>query len=167
MSSQPWHENNLEFFSDRTLSIDMTEKYELFLPLMPKEGHILEAGCGPGRDVKYFLSEGFEVTAYDASPSMVKYASELTEQDILQMEHNELDYKKLFYGIWRSASFVHLSFKELKHIFPLFIDALKEKGAWFISLFTNLTPLKIWRSCSARKGSKNTWISLILVKKSK
>lgn len=28
-------------------------------------GHILDVGCGSGRDAKYFIDKGYQVTAFD------------------------------------------------------------------------------------------------------
>lgn len=195
MKSQPWYEKNLELFANRTLGIDMSERYEIFLPLIPENGHILEAGCGPGRDIKYFLSKGYQVSAYDASPSMVKYASEYTGIEVQLQKHEELEGENLYDGIWSSASFVHTPFEEFKRILPSFVKALKPGGAWFISLtygeneemreqggrffqdyneerlraltslFPEIEAKRIWRSGTSREGSTNTWVSAVFIKK--
>ncbi|WP_227780038.1 methyltransferase domain-containing protein [Rickettsia sp. Tenjiku01] len=33
---------------------------------------MLDVGCGVGRDTKYFLSQRYQVTAFDGSTEMVK-----------------------------------------------------------------------------------------------
>ncbi|WP_338040958.1 hypothetical protein [Marinomonas algicola] len=59
-----------EDFAENTLSVDMSALYQCFLPLIPLQGHILDAGCGSGRDAKYFQSLGYEVSAFDASSEL-------------------------------------------------------------------------------------------------
>ncbi len=41
-----------------------------------KDAHILELGCGEGRDAAYLLSRGYDVTATDLSPEAVRYCRE-------------------------------------------------------------------------------------------
>ena len=45
----------------------MSPNYEDFLNHIKKEGHILDAGCGSGRDTYMFKKYGYKVTAIDAS----------------------------------------------------------------------------------------------------
>lgn len=43
-----------------------------FLKLLPKKAKILDLGCGPGRDAKYFSLEGYEVIGVDFSEKCLK-----------------------------------------------------------------------------------------------
>ena len=60
----------------------MTEHYEKFLLLVPIGGLIIDAGCGSGRDSKFFLDNGCRVKAFDVSAAMVDFTSGLTERDV-------------------------------------------------------------------------------------
>ncbi|WP_412707499.1 methyltransferase domain-containing protein [Candidatus Rickettsia kedanie] len=44
---------------------------------------MLDAGCGVGRDTKYFLGQGYQVTAFNGSSEMVKLATKETGIDVL------------------------------------------------------------------------------------
>ena len=59
-----------------TFGLVMAPLYEPFLALVPAGGHILDVGCGSGRDALAFLRRGFRVTAIDASGEMARLASE-------------------------------------------------------------------------------------------
>ena len=50
--TQTYYEANAEQFLQDTLTVDMTPLYERFLPHLAESGHILDAGCGPGRDAR-------------------------------------------------------------------------------------------------------------------
>ena len=50
---------NAKDFYKRTVNIDVEQLYGLFLPYLPKGSHILDAGCGSGRDTKAFLERGY------------------------------------------------------------------------------------------------------------
>ncbi|MGB2065821.1 MAG: methyltransferase domain-containing protein, partial [Marinomonas gallaica] len=61
-----YYDTFAEDFAKSTLPVDMSALYQRFLPLIPLQGHILDAGCGSGRDAKYFQSIGHKVWAFDA-----------------------------------------------------------------------------------------------------
>ncbi|MBO4949223.1 MAG: class I SAM-dependent methyltransferase, partial [Peptococcaceae bacterium] len=46
-------------FTQDTQSTDMSEKYAPFLSRISSGGHILDLGCGAGRDTKAFLEMGY------------------------------------------------------------------------------------------------------------
>ena len=56
MDSIDYYNKNSKHFYERTINADMQDVYQKFLKYLPKEGRILDAGCGVGRDAKFFLS---------------------------------------------------------------------------------------------------------------
>jgi 2-polyprenyl-3-methyl-5-hydroxy-6-metoxy-1,4-benzoquinol methylase len=52
----------------------MTPLFGRFLPLLPDEAQILDAGCGSGRDALSFAKRGHRIMAFDASPALVALA---------------------------------------------------------------------------------------------
>ena len=46
--------------------------------MLPVGSRILDFGCGSGRDAKYFLEKGYQVTAIDGSAELCRLASEFT-----------------------------------------------------------------------------------------
>ena len=77
-----YYQDNARRFYSATVEIDMSAIYQKFLPLTPKGGSILDAGCGSGRDSLYFKSQGYDATAIDASAALCKLAGELLQQDV-------------------------------------------------------------------------------------
>lgn len=73
-----YYNQRSQSFFDQTVDINMKELYEPFLKLLPPSTHILDAGCGSGRDTKAFLELGYTVTAIDAAEAMVALSSEFT-----------------------------------------------------------------------------------------
>lgn len=49
-----YYNENAKSFIDGTVSVDFTQIQNIFLELLPDEAHILDFGCGSGRDTKYF-----------------------------------------------------------------------------------------------------------------
>lgn len=120
-------------FTAQTKYLDMSSFYQPFLALIPHNGHILDVGCGSGRDTKAFLEKGYRVTAFDASETLVALAAEYTQQPILKLRFQELSFSNEFDGIWASASLLHVPKQELDAIFERLINALKPKGVWYLS----------------------------------
>ena len=132
-STHRYYEDKAEEYLARTSQLDMESLYKPFLELIPAGGTILDAGCGPGRDVLAFLKQGFRVTAFDASAKMVELTSKQTGVVAFQMRFQELNYEQEFDGIWACASLLHVPFCELEDVLTRFRRALKTGGICFMS----------------------------------
>lgn len=131
--TQRYYEDKAEEYLARTSHLDMESLYKPFLELIPSGGTILDAGCGPGRDVLAFLKKGFRLTAFDASAKMVELTSKQTGVAAFQMRFQELNHEQEFDGIWACASLLHVSFCELDDVLIRFSRALKTGGICFMS----------------------------------
>ena len=127
-----YDENAQEFFV-LTLDADMSSHHDKFLKLMPKNGRILDAGCGSGRDAKLFKDSGYDVTAIDGSIEMCRLASEFSGIDVKHMQFQEIDFDKEFDGIWASASLLHVPSDELDSVLMKLRNSLKENGILYAS----------------------------------
>ncbi|MEG0691864.1 MAG: class I SAM-dependent methyltransferase, partial [Oscillospiraceae bacterium] len=92
---------------------------------------ILDLGCGAGRDSKYFLEQGFSVTAVDGSPTLCQYASKLTGITVSCLRFEDLDQESCFHGIWACASLLHVAKKEMPAIIRKVNRALISQGILF------------------------------------
>lgn len=122
-----YDENAKEFF-DGTVNVDMTPNYKDFLKQIPKNGHILDAGCGSGRDSYMFKKYGYKVTAFDASIEMCKLASNHINQEVLHMLFQEIEFENEFDGIWASSSLLHVPSNEMEMVLTKLKNSLKENG---------------------------------------
>ena len=100
---------------------------------LKKGSYILDFGCGSGRDTKYFLNQGYQVTATDGSVELCKLASEYTGIAVKHMMFQELDEEEVYDGIWACSSILHLPFTELKEVFHRIRTALKKDGILYTS----------------------------------
>lgn len=133
MDSTTYYDTNSQEFFDNTFDVDMTLIYSSFENYLDKNATILDAGCGSGRDSKYFLSQGYNVLAIDASKEMVKCASDLTGIKVEQQLFQDISYHSEFDGIWSCASLLHVPKKDIHTVFNKFIQALKLDGIWYMS----------------------------------
>ena len=128
-----YYEQNAEDFSRTTLYVDFSETQQLFLKYMPEGAHILDFGCGAGRDTKCFLEQGYQVTAIDGSEALCQLASKYTGIPVKRMLFQELNGVGKYDGIWACASILHLKKSELPDVFLKMRNALKEQGIIYTS----------------------------------
>ncbi len=128
-----YYNEKTEEFIDATVNVDFSETQDKFLSLLPQGAHILDFGCGSGRDTKYFLDKGFLVTATDGSVELCKFASELSGIEVKQMFFEELSEIETFDGIWACSSILHLPYAELKDVMQKMIRAVKSGGIIYTS----------------------------------
>jgi len=188
-----YYQSNARKFFDETVSVDLTDLYHPFLELMPETGLILDAGCGSGRDTRFFLRHGFDVVAFDNSSEMVTLASDFTGQDCLLLSFDDIPFENKFDGVWACASMLHVPKSNMKHVLNKLCTALKHDGILYTSfkygddevfrngrLFSNfdeesfnalltdqkkLNVLKYWKTNDLRPGREDEkWLNILLKK---
>jgi len=97
---------------------------------------ILDIGCGPGRDAKYFSEHGLDVTGIDLASNFLKMASNhVPTAKFTQMDMRELDFpENSFDGIWVCASFLHVPKRDAKNTLLKFRRVLRTGGLIFITV---------------------------------
>ena len=112
-----YYRHHAQAYADATRSVDMTPLYARFTPHLPPQGHVLDVGCGSGRDALAFARLGYRVTAFDASPELAQLAAQHTGLPVVVAEVLALEGPSslglppgtLFDGIWACASPLHVA----------------------------------------------------------
>lgn len=128
-----YYNQNATAFSTETVSVDMANAQHHFLDKLRPNAHILDFGCGSGRDTKYFLNAGYTVDATDGSSELCRIASRYAGIPVRQMLFQELDVQEVYDGIWACASILHLPKTELQDVICQMCDALKLAGIIYTS----------------------------------
>lgn len=129
-----YYAKNTEEFIASTLEADMSQTQKKFLALLPKGAHILDLGCGSGRDSLCFIQQGFQVTAVDGSLELAKFASELIGQEVIVADFKDLELPpSSFDAIWASASLLHVHSEDLPGILAKVIDFAKPGAIFYMS----------------------------------
>ena len=128
-----YYAKNARPFAEGTVGMDMSSLYGEFLPLLPKGGRILDAGCGSGRDALYFMRRGFEVTAFDASLEMAAAARKLLDRPVPVMAFLDVDWEAMFDGIWACASLLHVPRSQIDEVLRRLARALRPSGVLYAS----------------------------------
>ena len=128
-----YYEKNAHTFIQDTLDKDMRLQYERFEHYLPTDAHILDAGCGSGRDSLYFKNKSYQVTAFDASKEMCLSAGRLLGQEVAILRFEEMTFDNSFDAIWASASLLHVSKEEMPDVMNRLALSLKTGGIFYAS----------------------------------
>lgn len=189
MTTIDYYDNNSDAFFAATVHADMAETRTRFLQHVPAGGHILDAGCGSGRDTAAFINAGYRVTAFDASEEMVRRAIEHSRVPVIQMTFDDVSWREEFDGIWACASLLHVPKVELGMAMAKLAKAIRPQGVLYGSFkygagevvregrhFTNmdevalthvmgsipiLHPVEIWLSIDVRPERSDRWLNFI------
>ncbi len=128
------YDQDAEEYFRETAYIDMTDEYQKFRNQIPFAGTIFDAGCGVGRDTRYFIKKGYRVISLDASIEMVNLCRQYPFSYCLHMSFDMIEYIEEFDGIWACASLIHLSPKDFKESLSRLANATKQGGVLYFSL---------------------------------
>lgn len=188
-----YYDNHADEFYKSTVNVEFAIMQKHFLSKLKVGSHILDFGCGSGRDTKYFLEQGYSVEAIDGSAQLCKLASEYTGIEVKKIFFQELKEVNRYDGIWACSSILHLSITELADVMRRMEVALKENGIIYTSFkygnfsgerngrfFTDMTEetfaeflkgiehLEVeeqWTTSDVRPGrGEEKWLNLILRK---
>jgi ubiquinone/menaquinone biosynthesis C-methylase UbiE len=129
-----YYNRNAEAFGQRTRDCPVRHLQDAFMSLLHPGAHILDAGCGSGRDTLVFLEHAFQVTAMDASSAMVELATKATGQSVLLSTFADINFEQAFDGIWANASLLHVPAQEIDDVLNRLSRALKVAGVLYMSV---------------------------------
>lgn len=186
-----YYNKNAEKFCAGTSDADISDHQNLFLTYLPATAHILDLGCGSGRDSRAFLDRGYQVDAIDGSEELCRLASELLGKPVEHRRFQDLDAIGEYDGIWACASILHLNMRDLENVLIKISRALKPGGILYTSFkygdfegvrngryFNCMTEIrmevllkqincfeteKIWTSYDVRPGREDEkWLNILL-----
>ena len=104
--------------------------------MLPKGAKILDVGCGPGGDVKFFLEMGYFAQGIDMSKEMIKIAKRKVPDGIFSiMDMRRLGYiDESFDGVFAAYSLIHIPAREVVSTLKEFNRVLKKGGVMFLAV---------------------------------
>lgn len=180
-------------FIDSTLALDMSALYAEFEPYLKPGELILDLGCGPGRDLKYF-NQKYKAIGLEPSKTLAAFARDYSGSEVIESDIQSFETEMKFDGIWACASLLHLKSSELSTVFKKLSKMLKPNGIIYTSFkygdfegerngryFTDLTEesvvnyleesglvvKKYWVTEDIRPGrSSEKWLNLLIQSRS-
>ena len=128
-----YYNRNAKDYANGTVIANMHETQSKFISLLNPGAHIFDIGCGSGRDSKFFIDNGFRVTAMDASTELCEYAKQLINQEVLCMTFDEIAFKSEFDAAWACASLLHVEKNKMIDTLHKVSVSLKPEGILYVS----------------------------------
>ena len=128
-----YYQRNAQAYAKATLHANITEVRDMFTRRLPRRAHVLDAGCGAGRDTLAFLHQGYKVSAFDASLALCQICSELTGVFVHQLKFQDFHATEEYSGIWACASLLHLPRSLLPDSLFRLVHGLKRGGILYMS----------------------------------
>lgn len=94
---------------------------------------ILDAGCGAGRDSKYFVDNGYDVIGIDMSEGMLEAARKRTRAKFLLGDVRRTEFRDSFDGVWCYNTLLHLDESDFKSALNEFYRLLVDDGVLYIA----------------------------------
>lgn len=125
-----------ESFREGTRDHDVTQNYAALLSHIEGTSplSLLDFGCGPGRDLRYFRSIGHEAVGLDGCARFVEMARQDSGCEVYHQDFLQLDLPDgRFDGVFANASLFHVPMAELPRVLRQLRRTLKPRGVLFSS----------------------------------
>ncbi|MFE6686411.1 class I SAM-dependent methyltransferase [Streptomyces sp. NPDC057743] len=113
----------------------MADRVAQFANSLPTPARILDAGCGPGRDLARFTAHGHRARGVDLNPVFVAMANAHAPTSQCDLREVGSQFPAgTFDGIWACASLVHLRESETIDVLGQFAELLRPGGKLYACL---------------------------------
>ena len=130
------YDDSARSFWEGTRHHDVSQNYAALLDAIetPPPFTVLDFGCGPGRDLIYFRSQGHEAIGLDGSAPFVEMARTSSGCEVLHQDFLKLSLPAArFHGVFANASLFHVPDQELPRVLRELHAALVAGGVLFCS----------------------------------
>ncbi len=127
---------NAEAFWAGTRDHDVSQNRAALLAPFPagQALDILDFGCGPGRDLRWFREQGHRAVGLDGCPAFCRMARDYSGCEVWQQQFLQLDLPPArFDAIFANASLFHVPSAELPRVLRELHSALRPGGILFTS----------------------------------
>ena len=113
----------------------MSEQVRRFADSLPAASRILDAGCGPGRDLARFAARGHVPVGVDLNPVFVEMASVHAPTSQCDLRDVDEEFPEAsFDGVWAAASLVHLGVPDVEAVLGQFSTLVRAEGKLFVAV---------------------------------
>ena len=130
------YDDSADSFLRGTWDHDVSQNTATLLKYLPGPApqRILDVGCGPGRDLLFFASEGHTPVGLDGSLEFVHMAKQRSGCQVLHQNMLEFDLpSQHFHGVFANASLFHVPSQELGRVLGELWQTLVPGGVLFCS----------------------------------
>jgi SAM-dependent methyltransferase len=130
------YDRNARAFWEGTKDHDVAQNYAALLEAIEEAPPfaILDFGCGPGRDLKFFREQGHEAIGLDGAANFVAMARAHSGCEVWHQDFLALDLPPArFDGVFANASLFHVPGAHLPRVLGELRAALRPRGVLFAS----------------------------------
>ena len=185
-----YYNKNAEAFIQSTIGVDMSGLYFEFEKYLFPGCKILDLGCGSGRDSKYFMEKGYQVTSVDPSEEMCASTKRIYGINVLKMKVEDTMFVEEFDAIWACASLLHIKMSKMEMVLNKCTQSLKKGGYMYASWkygrgeridgyrhfsdfdeesikevlasISNIKIVNVWKTSDVRTMNMTVWINVIV-----
>lgn len=131
------YDDNADAFWEGTRDHDVSQNTAALLEAIAGEPpfHLMDFGCGPGRDLRYFRDMGHDPVGLDGSENLAALAREHAGAEVWVQDFGALDLpKSRFDGIFANASLFHVPRDRIEAVLVTLLDSLVPGGVLFASM---------------------------------
>ena len=131
-----YYEGSQDGFWEGTKDHDVSQNYAALMRHIPHDRpwNLLDLGCGPGRDLKYFAACGHRAIGLDGCEAFCRMAREYSGCEVLHQDFIDMRLDDgFFHGIFANASLFHVPKPEFSRVLRQLHAALADKGVLFSS----------------------------------
>ncbi len=114
------YDSRADDYASMALVAEQETMLSSFIKAMPEHARVLDLGCGPGFAAAEMNNANLQTDAFDASPVMVRLASQHSGVNVQIKTFEQLDAQNIYHGIWASFSLLHAP----KLAFPGHLEAI-------------------------------------------
>ncbi len=125
---------NIWEWNKETFKEILINNIDPFCRFCKRNGKVLLAGSGTGRDYKLLTEKGFSCVGIDYSRAMVKEAQKRTGGVFIKSDIRHISFKNEYDGIYCESLLTHLSIRDAKLVLRKFLISLKSKGILYLAV---------------------------------
>jgi SAM-dependent methyltransferase len=131
------YNRSADVYAEKTMAAIPYEEAEFFLQRVGQRGTIIDIGCGPGRDARYFSEKGYSVIGVDFAKAFLKLAQ--VQAPRAQFFEGNIDNLSFLGaasadGVWANSSLFHLPKEKFPTALRQLHTLLKPHGILFLSM---------------------------------
>jgi SAM-dependent methyltransferase len=112
-------------YHDKTFHIDPSPFLSSFIERLKPGAHVLDIGCGSGRDLLWLSQKGFRATGFEASPGLAALARKNANCTVIEGDFESFDFSTLSAdALLLSGALVHLPHDRMAPVLKNILQAL-------------------------------------------
>ena len=122
-------------FVERTRFADPAAFLSNFVAVLPEAGHVLDVGCGSGRDMVWLCGQGFRVEGFERSPELAAVSRIASGCKVTEGDFETFDFSRFsVHGLLMSGALVHLPRDRFPDVLASVSRAIRPAGSAYLSL---------------------------------